>query len=448
MDQVMNTDETINIVGSLHASHPLHISILSTLIIISSLCLLIYSHVSISAALWFSTDSTLSTTGDCGAIGFEDVYEVSFIEAVRRTWDSGAIFLSLLIFICSGVWPYLKLITLLSVWFVPSSPPRRSTALSWLCSLGRWSLFDVYAILVVKSSADFTLSGSQPVAVNVEIRPGLAAFAATAVASMLHAEWMQDVSGRNVGVVTMSATTQEGEVDSVTDEDSETLQFLQQQTMLARPACSRGSKLNALALAALTAVMACAYSIPLFDVEIGGLITWIDDGPDINRNFTAGGIIRALASTCSLSRTPTKAPVYFLVAIYAVIVLVLPPMALVLAALDRKYLRSVVAFLSLDVLFLAVVLMTPKLEGLMQTFIGPKCEEIGVANCLKLTGKVGKGSWLMLAAALMLTGGFSMKFTKCEGIRERAEGVCKERCCSSKNDTSDVLELVVESDVI
>lgn len=301
----------------------------------------------------------------------------------------------------------------------------------------------------MKSASDFTLSGSQPVAVNVEIRPGLAAFAATAVASMLHAEWMQDVSCRNVGVVAMSAKTQEGEVGSVTDVDSETCNLLQQQTVLARPACSRGSKLNALALAALAAVMACAYSIPLFDVEIGGLITWIDDGPDINRNFTAGGIIRALASTCSLSRTPMKAPVYFLVAIYAVVVLVLPPMALVvLAALDRKYLRSVGAFLSLDVLFLAVVLMTPKLEGLMQTFIGPKCEEIGVANCLKLTGKVGKGSWLMLAAALMLTGGFSEKFAKCEGIRERAEGVfkaCRRSVLTSSARSNDVSMIVLKN---
>jgi hypothetical protein len=102
----------------------------------------------------------------------------------------------------------------------------------------------------------------------------------------------------------------------------------------------------------------------------------------------------------------------------------------------------------LDVLFLAVVLMTPKLEGLMQTFIGPKCEEIGVANCLKLTGKVGKGSWLMLAAALMLAGGFNEKFAKCEGIRERAEGVfkaCRRSVLTSSARSNDVSMVVLKN---
>jgi hypothetical protein len=57
---------------------------------------------------------------------------------------------AVLLILCSGIWPHLKLFLVLITFFFPMrSPKRRQRFLHWLSTLGKWSLADVLTVCVM-----------------------------------------------------------------------------------------------------------------------------------------------------------------------------------------------------------------------------------------------------------------------------------------------------------
>ena len=78
-------------------------------------------------------------------------------------WNAGAKSLAILIVIFSGVWPYTKQLVTLVIWFLPTtrvSSTRRGKILIWLDALGKWSMVDVFVLLMTLAS--FRLSVESP----------------------------------------------------------------------------------------------------------------------------------------------------------------------------------------------------------------------------------------------------------------------------------------------
>ena len=80
--------------------------------------------------------------------------EISFVSSVRRAWNGGARLLASAIVLCSGMWPYAKAVLLAIAWRSPAAWPR---LLYWLDALGRLSLLDVFAVVLVVAGTDLDL---------------------------------------------------------------------------------------------------------------------------------------------------------------------------------------------------------------------------------------------------------------------------------------------------
>ena len=66
-------------------------------------------------------------------------------------WNAGTRSLAIMIALFSGVWPYTKLLITLFLWVMPPklvSSERRGSMLHWLDVLGKWSMVDVFVLLM------------------------------------------------------------------------------------------------------------------------------------------------------------------------------------------------------------------------------------------------------------------------------------------------------------
>ena len=58
----------------------------------------------------------------------------------------------MIIFLLSFAWPYTKQLFVLGLWFVPPSivsVSRRGSTLLWLDFLGKWSIVDIFILVMV-----------------------------------------------------------------------------------------------------------------------------------------------------------------------------------------------------------------------------------------------------------------------------------------------------------
>ena len=96
----------------------------------------------------------------------------SIPRTVQLMWSLEFYFIAILIIGFSLIFPFLKLVSLLALWYVPMTGRVRGAGLRVLGSLGRWSLLDVFVALVL-----IVLSHDQTLFVTA-IKPGLPLFLA------------------------------------------------------------------------------------------------------------------------------------------------------------------------------------------------------------------------------------------------------------------------------
>jgi len=83
--------------------------------------------------------------------------------SINDMWNAGTRPLAFIIAIASGGWPYIKQILLLFAWFAPATiltPKVRGTLLEVLDILGKWSLIDIYVLVMLMVAFRFYLSSS------------------------------------------------------------------------------------------------------------------------------------------------------------------------------------------------------------------------------------------------------------------------------------------------
>lgn len=121
--------------------------------------------------------------------------------SINDMWNAGTIFLSLAIAILSGAWPYVKNIMLIYAWVAPTTllgSHKRGFMLEALDALGKWSLIDLYVLIMlcvgfrfyIKSSMNTALTDYLPadaVVVDVVVSPqwGIYGFLFGAIGSLL-----------------------------------------------------------------------------------------------------------------------------------------------------------------------------------------------------------------------------------------------------------------------
>lgn len=114
-------------------------------IVFANIALFISGHLNIGGAVV----ADLHFAGEF--ISIPNFFEFSIAETVREMWTSGVKSLAIIIFLLSVLWPYCRQCILLFLWIAPPSRlsiQRRGVILNQLDSLGKWSIVDIYLLMI------------------------------------------------------------------------------------------------------------------------------------------------------------------------------------------------------------------------------------------------------------------------------------------------------------
>jgi len=80
----------------------------------------------------------------------EKFLEFRFFESTQKTYKNGGAEMVILLWICSGIWPYLKILLSLVIWMAPPkylSVKRRRNLILWIDALARLSIIDIFTLI-------------------------------------------------------------------------------------------------------------------------------------------------------------------------------------------------------------------------------------------------------------------------------------------------------------
>ncbi len=85
-------------------------------------------------------------------ISLDDIQSISVLQSFSAIWKGGGIPLAILILIVSIMWPYVKILSMLSAWFVPTrilGIHKRGTFIKRLDQLGKWSFIELILLVLI-----------------------------------------------------------------------------------------------------------------------------------------------------------------------------------------------------------------------------------------------------------------------------------------------------------
>jgi len=126
-------------------------------VVFSNIALFLSGHLSLGASV--NIDITLEGQ----EISIPNFYEFSLAHSTMSMWEGGAHVLAIMIVIFSGIWPYTKQVLVLFMWFLPpriASVQFRGKMFCWLDTLGKWSVIDIYVLVITMVA--FRLSIDSP----------------------------------------------------------------------------------------------------------------------------------------------------------------------------------------------------------------------------------------------------------------------------------------------
>jgi hypothetical protein len=81
----------------------------------------------------------------------KDFQEINVINGVEAALEGKAYFLAITIIIVSVIWPYVRTLAMIFLWCIPPTwipLHRRGCLLQWLDFLAKWSMFDIYSLML------------------------------------------------------------------------------------------------------------------------------------------------------------------------------------------------------------------------------------------------------------------------------------------------------------
>lgn len=116
--------------------------------------------------------------------------EVSLLQGIWELAREGEVFLFVLLAAFSILFPAVKILLGLLIWYGAVSSHRQSHWLRWLDVLGRWSMLDVFVVALIVVAVKVSLVD------EVELHGGIYAFTAAILLSMLCLKRMEALAER------------------------------------------------------------------------------------------------------------------------------------------------------------------------------------------------------------------------------------------------------------
>ena len=164
------------------------------------IAMFVYSHV--TDVDTEKMDFALSVEGGTEVPVYEiKVYDFALRNTVKMMWDSGAWPLAILIVWCSVIWVYLKMFSLLVLWFTPIPVALSSKILYMLDVAGKWSFLDMYvgALYQVGLNVHITkLLVFMDANIGLETQPAAYVFCTAAIWALLLTHIMVEIHRKSV----------------------------------------------------------------------------------------------------------------------------------------------------------------------------------------------------------------------------------------------------------
>jgi len=130
-----------------------------------AVCVVLLNCIFYATAMFGSVGATVTIAVTLAGDTTQPISIVSFSLAtsINDMWNSQVYFLALFIFVASGVWPYGKQILMIFCWVAPPtilSHPKRQRFLEWLDTWGKWSLVDIYVLVLMMVAFHFYINAS------------------------------------------------------------------------------------------------------------------------------------------------------------------------------------------------------------------------------------------------------------------------------------------------
>jgi hypothetical protein len=127
------------------------------------------------------------------------VYKLTFASSIRKAWFGDAKGLAILVIIFSGIWPYAKNLILIYLWYRPMTVEARTSILTWLLRLSKYTLVDVFAVIAILVGVLLELTpAGRDVAIRAEPRPAIVAFFLATLWEFTQIEWTVHLHNRHV----------------------------------------------------------------------------------------------------------------------------------------------------------------------------------------------------------------------------------------------------------
>ena len=144
-------------------------------------------------------------------------YNLTFTKSVKDAWTGDAEVLAVIIILFSGIWPYLKNIILVYVWYVPMTMKTQTSIILWLARLSKYTLVDVYAVMILTVGVQLRLDiAGIEIIIRAEPRFGIIAFFVATVWEFLQIELIKYMHERMISETETKET--EGEEESGKEE--------------------------------------------------------------------------------------------------------------------------------------------------------------------------------------------------------------------------------------
>jgi len=151
-----------------------------------TIIILLSSNISIGA----SVDLQVTKSNGQSLTSLINIYQFSLSSTLGEMWRAGVYMLMLLIWFCSGVWPYVKLILMLVCWITSTRrlpPIKREKILYLLDALGKFSLIDTYVLVLMMVAFRYHLEVAGTGALDVYVTPkfGFYSFLVATIVSLV-----------------------------------------------------------------------------------------------------------------------------------------------------------------------------------------------------------------------------------------------------------------------
>ncbi len=263
---------------------PLFVRLSIPVVILGNIALFLSGHLSLGG--------TVNISGGFAGQSFnvDGFFEFSMVKSTIEMWNAGGQALAILIVIFSGVWPYTKQLITLILWFLPTtavSSKRRGKILRLLDVLGKWSMVDVFVLLMTLASfrvsienpeLSFLPEGLYSIQLLVVPLWGLYANMLAQLLSQISSHIIIHYHRKSVNTAT---TAQASDWNIGTSDESETVtaalrkhQFqLDYEASTKRASVREGTEwVLSAAMLAFVALVICGCVLPSFSIETLGLV--------------------------------------------------------------------------------------------------------------------------------------------------------------------------------